>query len=92
MLMHETSLKNAITTQPQVREHGGTRVWRRADALRAELAFATAYAFSGCRSGVLHETVIASMDVFAQVRSDDALYRPGSISCGPSRSAVARSP
>ena len=54
VLMHETSLKNAITTQPQVRNTAGRVFGGALMRYALELAFATAYAFSGCRSGVLH--------------------------------------
>ena len=53
VLMHETSLKNAITTQPQVRNTAGRVFGGALMRYALELAFATAYAFSGCRTGVL---------------------------------------
>jgi acyl-coenzyme A thioesterase 9 len=48
VLMHETSLKNAITTQPQVRNTAGRVFGGALMRYALELAFATAYAFSGC--------------------------------------------
>ena len=86
VLMHETSLKNAITTQPQVRNTAGRVFGGALMRYALELAFATAYAFSGCRSGVLHGRIrpdafgprrcdAASMAFCAQVRADDAVHR-----------------
>ena len=49
VLMHETSLKNAITTQPQVRNTAGRVFGGALMRYALELAFATAYAFSGRR-------------------------------------------
>ena len=53
VLMHETSLKNAITTQPQVRNTAGRVFGGALMRYALELAFATICIF-GCRSGVLH--------------------------------------
>ena len=97
VLMHETSLKNAITTQPQVRNTAGRVFGGALMRYALELAFATAYAFSGCRSGVLHGRIrpgacdprrcdAASMAFRAGALRRRALS-PKSTSCGPSRSA-----
>jgi len=48
VLMTETSLKNALTTQPQVRNTAGRVFGGALMRCALELAFATAYAFSGC--------------------------------------------
>lgn len=48
VLMAETSLKNALTTQPQVRNTAGRVFGGALMRYALELAFATAYAFSGC--------------------------------------------
>jgi acyl-coenzyme A thioesterase 9 len=97
VLMHETSLKNAITTQPQVRNTAGRVFGGALMRYALELAFATAYAFSGCRSGVLHWRIrpgaldprrcdAASMAFRAGALRRRALS-PKSTSCGPWRSA-----
>ena len=97
VLMHETSLKNAITTQPQVRNTAGRVFGGALMRYALELAFATAYAFSGCRSGVLHGRIRPGAfgprrcDAASMAFRAGALRRRGpsrkSTSSGPSRSA-----
>ena len=86
VLMHETSLKNAITTQPQVRNTAGRVFGGALMRYALELAFATAYAFSGCRSGVLFERRSALMAFRAGARRRRGPSRK-STSCGPWKSA-----
>ena len=86
VLMHETSLKNAITTQPQVRNTAGRVFGGALMRYALELAFATAYAFSGCRTGVIFAGRSASMACHAGARPRRGPSRK-STSCGPSRSA-----
>ena len=86
VLMHETSLKNTITTQPQVRNTAGRVFGGALMRYALELAFATAYAFSGCRTGVLFERRSASMACHAGAPRRRGPSRK-STSCGPSRSA-----
>ena len=88
VLMHETSLKNAITTQPQVRNTAGRVFGGALMRYALELAFATAYAFSGCRTGVIFERRSASMACHAGARPRRGPSRK-STSCGPSRSRSA---
>ena len=86
VLMHETSLKNAITTQPQVRNTAGRVFGGALMRYALELAFATAYAFSGCRTGVIFARRSASMACHAGARPRRGPSRK-STSSGPSRSA-----